>query len=240
MIRYSRLTSRGVQALVGLTEMRAMQTDVLAEFLGVGVAQTYRLAGQLADANAAERLPSVRGEPTWIVPTRAAATWVLGWRPGEWRPRSNSAVHCRAVARTRVALGACATDQWVSDRVLRHELPGPGLYPYDGMLLRAAMTPVAVKVDTSARVTGAQLSRRLNLVVRQARQDECAEILYVCDGSLSTDDVATAARQTLPDIPDLVLRITRLDALVSGKPSHLRPVDRSCDSLRQRATGGAH
>ncbi|MFJ9365196.1 hypothetical protein ACIRRA_12350 [Nocardia sp. NPDC101769] len=229
-----------MHALVGLTEMRGMQMDVLADFMGIGHAQVYDLANQLDAANTVRRIPAVQRGPKWVIPTRAAATWVLGWRPGDWQPAPNFATHCRAVARTRVALGARATDQWVCDRTLRHQQPGPGLYPYDGMLLRPDKPAVAVKVDTSAHLTGAQLTRRLNIVVRQAQQDECAEILYVCDGRLTPDDVATVAQQTLPDIPDLALRVTSLDHLATTARPHMRSVSQPRDTSQWRATGGAH
>ncbi|MEU1428122.1 hypothetical protein ABZ412_13710 [Nocardia sp. NPDC005746] len=240
MINHSKLTPRSVQALVGLTEMRGMQMDVLADFMGIGRTQVYNLANQLSAADVVQRIRTVQYGSKWVVPTRAAAGWVLGWRPGEWRPEPNFAAHCRAVARTRVALGACATEQWVSDRILRHDNPGPGLYTYDGQLLQPHRGAVAVKVDTSRNLTGAQLARRLNAVVRQAHHDECDEILYVCDGYLTPDTIATVARQTLPDIPDLVFRVTSLDKLAATERIHSRASAGRGDSMRQRPTGGAH
>ncbi|MFE3984735.1 hypothetical protein ACFXPR_09655 [Nocardia tengchongensis] len=117
---------------------------------------------------------------------------------------------------------------------MRHDNPGPGRYPYDGLLLRHDHRPVAVKVDTSRHVTGAQLTHRLNAVVRQAHHDDCGEILYVCDGHLTSDNVATAARQALPDIPDLAFRVTSLDRL-SGI---YRIGTGASNGLRRRATGG--
>ncbi|MGW5109145.1 hypothetical protein [Nocardia sp. NPDC004123] len=242
MIKLSQLTSRSIRALIGLAEMRGMQMDVLADFMRIGHTQVYDLANQLSAANAVHRITSVQRGPKWVVPTREAAEWVLGWRPGDWQPTPNFAVHCRAVAKTRVALGAHATEQWISDRVMRHDNPGPGLYAYDGRLLRPDHRPVAVKVDTSRHVTDAQLTHRLNAVVRQAHHDECDEILYVCDGYLTADDIATVARQTLPDIPDLALRVTSLDKLTgidrvrtrrdAGVPTGTR------DKVRRHATGG--
>ncbi|MFE4456093.1 hypothetical protein ACFROC_01935 [Nocardia tengchongensis] len=240
MIKYSNLTPRACEALVGLTEMRGMQLDVLADFMNVGRTQVYDLANRLLTANTVNLLEMVQRGPKWVVPTREAAGWVLGWRPGDWQPRPNFATHCRAVAKTRVALGACATGQWISDRIMRHEHPGPGRYPYDGLLLRGDHRPVAVKVDTSRHLTGAELARRLNTVVRQAHHDECAEILYVCDGYLTPDYVATVARQTLPDIPDLALRVTRLDKLTSIDRLRPRRDAHARDGVRRRATGATH
>ncbi|BCK56681.1 hypothetical protein [Nocardia wallacei] len=199
----TRLTDRELHALIALAEMRGMQLDVLAEFLGIGLKEAYRIARRLRSAGKVHPLVEVLAGPKWVVPTRAAATWALGWRPSDWRPSPMWAHHCRMVARTRVALGACGRQDWDSERMLRHHnAPGPRFYPYDGCLLRDDRC-VAVKVDTSRHLTTHQLARRLRTAAHHARIDRCAELLYVCDGQTPPDTVRTTARHTLSDMPDL-------------------------------------
>ncbi|MFD0000769.1 hypothetical protein [Nocardia sp. NPDC127526] len=236
----TKLTANAVRALVGLTEMRGMQLDVLAEFLGVRRSEVYRLIHRLLDAQALHPLMEVQAGAKWAVPTRTTAAWVLGWRPGDWRPSPMWASHCRAVAQTRVALGAQATERWTSDRIMRHQTPGPGLYPYDGRLIRPDWKSVAVKVDTSRYLTAEQLAHRLRTTVRQAHHDQCAGVMYVCDGYLRPDTVVAVARQALAYGPDLDFRVTDLATLRTEQSERNHAGDTRVASLRHHATGGEH
>ncbi|MFJ9367477.1 hypothetical protein ACIRRA_24060 [Nocardia sp. NPDC101769] len=240
MINTETLTHREVRALVGLAEMRAMQTDVLADYLQIGRSEVYRLARRLLDADLIHPLMEMQAGTKWVVPKPGTSAWALGWRTADWRPSPMWAEHYRAVAQTRVALEACASQQWMSERIMRHEAPGRGPYPYDGRLMRPDWQCVAVKVDTTRYLTPEEFSHRLHAIRDQARRDQCAELLYVCGGYIRPETAVATARRILRYESDLGFATVDLDSLITRRSSPKRSGDGRVFPLRHRATGGAH
>ncbi|MFJ9367663.1 hypothetical protein ACIRRA_25035 [Nocardia sp. NPDC101769] len=240
MINTETLKHREVRAVVGLAEMRAMQLDVRGDYLALGRTQTYDLARKLLDADLIYPLIEVQAGAKWVVPKPRTSAWALGWRASDWRPSPMWAEHYRAVAQTRVALDACASHQWMSERIMRHEAPGRGPYPYDGRLMRPDWQCVAVKVDTTRYLTPEEFSHRLHAMRDQARRDQCAEVLYVCGGYVRPDTAVAIARRVLRYESDLDFVAMDLDSLIAKHRGPKRSGKGVVFPLRHRATGGAH
>ncbi|MGW2664662.1 hypothetical protein ACWCW7_27225 [Nocardia tengchongensis] len=241
MINTEDLTVREVRAVGALAEMRALQLDVLGDHLRLGKSQTYVVVRKLASAGLIHHpLLSVQAGAKWVVPTPAAVAWMLGWRAGDWRPTPLSAEHCRAVAQTRVALGAYASHAWMSERVMRHQTPGPGRYPYDGRLILTDWQCVAVKVDTTRYLTPEDFTHRLHTIYYQARRDQCVKVLYVCGGYIRPESATEIATQVSRYGADLDFMAVSLDALLAQHRGMRQPDGGLVLAMRHRATGGPH
>lgn len=211
-------TIRDMHALGGLVQQRAMQVDVLAEFLGIGTSHVYELIARLTDAEMLHPLMAVGAGPKWVVPTRAAGARVLGYRPKGWKPSRLWSIHGRAAAQARIALGATAFDAWESERQLRTRNSYRGAYPYDGRVAARDNLSQAVKVLVAPHPTRAQLMRTITTAGVQAHRDQCAHLLIVCAGpdvDATTRAARDSRRDNLSHLPDLHITVKALADLNS-------------------------
>ncbi|MFI6363178.1 hypothetical protein ACIBG0_10560 [Nocardia sp. NPDC050630] len=172
-------TQREDRALCGLVQQRAMQVDVLAEFLGTGRNHVYELAANFRTAGLVHPLRRIGAGPKWIVPTRRAVTWFFGHSRPDWQPSPLWSIRGRAVARTRIALGATAREEWESERELSYRAHHPRRYPYDGQVLRTDGVNEAVLVITTADTSAADLVQQATRAGQRAVDDRCARLLIV-------------------------------------------------------------
>lgn len=201
-------TDREARAMDGLVQQRAMQVDVLAEFLGTGRNHVYELAATLQDAGLVHPLRRVSAGAKWIVPTRRAVTGYFGYSLPDWKPSRLWSVRGRAIARTRIALGAIAFDGWESERELRYRphsdtVHRGAYYPYDGRLPRTGADggPWAVKVDVTNYPTDAsRLVHRIYQAAERGAHDGCTRLLYIYGGALTRDTVCRAADAVASDL----------------------------------------
>ncbi|MGN2640519.1 hypothetical protein ACTD5D_31440 [Nocardia takedensis] len=120
--RTPRSTPRKTAALRALSEMHAMQLDVLGWFLGMERNHVYELAKRLQTEGLIKPLEDVLSGAKWVIPTRFTASKYLGYRTADWMPPNGLAEHYRAVAQARIMLVGPAPELFVSERVLRHRV----------------------------------------------------------------------------------------------------------------------
>ncbi|MGW0245758.1 hypothetical protein ACWDYH_03885 [Nocardia goodfellowii] len=174
-----------------LVQQRALQVDLLAEFLGTGRNHVYELAAELRGAKLVHPLRSLGTGPAWVVPTRAAVTGFFGQRRPDWQPSLLWSVRGRAIARARIALDARAPQAWESERELSYRTDHAGRYPYDGRILRTAGAE-AVRVDTRPVVTSTDLAQDLTRAAARASEDGCEAVRYLRTEPTSPTVVRTA------------------------------------------------
>ncbi|WP_063049946.1 hypothetical protein [Nocardia arthritidis] len=184
---YFYATGRESRTIYALVQHRAMQPDVLAEFLGTGRNHVYEMLTRLRAGGMVHPLTKVHTGPKWIVPTRAAVARVFGHPMPDWQPSRLWSARGRAVAKVRIALGATGFYDWRSERELRYDTEYRGAFPYDGQLILGGAT-VAVKVDVGNSTTPSKLAETLVRTIRTAT-DLCDGLLYVCTGDAEPDTV---------------------------------------------------
>ncbi|MFI6364472.1 hypothetical protein ACIBG0_17165 [Nocardia sp. NPDC050630] len=201
-------TDRETRALDGLVQQRAMQVDVLAEFLGTGRNHAYELAKALHQAGLVHPLLRVGAGPKWIVPTRRAVTGYFGYSLPDWKPSRLWSARGRAIARTRIALRTTTFHGWESERELRYRphtdtAQRGAYYPYDGRTMRIGHDggPCAVKVDiTHYGLDSSRLAHRIYHAAERGAHDGCTRLLYVYGGALTRDTVYRAAATVASDL----------------------------------------
>ncbi|WP_330183832.1 hypothetical protein OHB26_09505 [Nocardia sp. NBC_01503] len=114
------ITERQNQVLAVTAEMRGMQVDLVAEFLGVGISTAYDIIRPLIRDGYLYPLTRVGQGKAWAVAKKEPAQRHLGWRPKDWTPSMMYANHDRAVAQARIMLVGSDPHRWVSERQLRH------------------------------------------------------------------------------------------------------------------------
>ncbi|MEV6388535.1 hypothetical protein [Nocardia xishanensis] len=222
---YFYATSRESRAIYALVQHRAMQPDVLAEFLGTGRNHVYEMLTRLRAGGMVHPLQKVSTGPKWIVPTRAAVARVFGHPMPDWQPSRLWCARGRAIAKARIALGATGFYAWHSDRELRYENEYRGAYPYDGGLTLGGAL-VAVKVDVSNYTPPSKLAETLVRTIRTAA-DMGSGLLYVCAGdtepetALRTIDALT--RQGVLDISAFKVAAVDFDDLTDPDIPVLTP-----------------
>lgn len=206
------LTPRLAFALECLVQQRAMQLDVLREFLGVTRCHTYATVAELRERGLIRPLVQVAGGPKWVVPTRLAAARHFGRPVRDWTPSPLWSRHGRAAAVARLALGAIDPQDWMSERELGVEQHRRGAYPYDGRMVRTSNSyalhagaheanPVwAVKVDTAWPVNPRQLVAFIEGAVAQASADGCNVVVWLCTRAHRPAAVRTAAVNIQSDL----------------------------------------
>ncbi|MGW0248959.1 hypothetical protein ACWDYH_20225 [Nocardia goodfellowii] len=205
-------TPRQTHAVCGLVQQRAMQVDVLAEFLGTGRNHVYELVSELRAGGLVHPLERVGSGPKWVVPTRRAISWYFGQSRPDWQPSPLWSARGRDIARARIALGATAVQAWESERELSYRTHHPTRYPYDGRLVRTDSAPAAVMVIARTEFGPADLARLVSRAGQRADTDGCTALLLVHSNADSTTVVRTAAEKaSLP--PTLAVGATTLDAL---------------------------
>ncbi|MFD0365631.1 hypothetical protein ACFQZZ_29700 [Nocardia sp. GCM10030253] len=182
-------TGRESCAIYALVQHRAMQPDVLADFLGTGRNHVYEMVAKLRDSGMVHPLTKVSSGPKWIVPTRKAVAQVFGHRMPDWAPSRLWSARGRAIAQVRIALGATGYYDWESERELRYTNGFRGTFPYDGRLTLGGAL-VAVKVDGGSDAAPSKLAETLARTIRAAA-DPGDGLLYVCAGTTEPATVRT-------------------------------------------------
>lgn len=212
-------TNRETRAIDGLVQQRAMQVDVLAEFLGTGRNHAYELAKTLQQAGLVQPLLRVGAGPKWVVPTRRAVTGYFGYSLPDWKPSRLWSSRGRAIARTRIALRTTVFDGWESERELRYRPTAHrgAYYPYDGRTVRTSDNggPCAVKVDvTNYGLDASRLVHRIYHAAERGAHDGCTRLLFVYGGALTRDTVCRAADAVASD---LEFEVVSLGDLLQGR-----------------------
>lgn len=217
-------TERRTLVLGALSDMHAMQLDVLGWFLGMERNHVHALAADLARSGDVHALKQVQPGAKWVIPTRITAATYLGWRPADWQPPLMYAEHYRAVAQARIMLVGSDPKLWVSERTLRHRAQsaegGPrakqptavssGREPklgrphiHDGRFLGVVEGHHgwwALEVELSKKHPEA-MDIALRGAIRAARDSDTEPmvgVLYLCRTPSVLDNVTEAA-QRLPD-----------------------------------------
>ncbi|WP_433624150.1 hypothetical protein [Nocardia sp. CA-120079] len=184
---YFYATGRESRAIYALVQHRAMQPDVLADFLGTGRNHVYEMLTRLHNGGMVHPLTKISAGPKWIVPTRKAVAQVFGHSMPDWQPSRLWSARGRAIAQVRIALGATGWSDWESERELHYDNDHRGTYPYDGRLILGGAL-VAVKVDTSNYTPPSKLAEILVRTIRAAA-DPGSGLLYVCAGDTKPETV---------------------------------------------------
>ncbi|MEU7140748.1 hypothetical protein ABZ942_14950 [Nocardia sp. NPDC046473] len=216
-------TDREARAMYGLVQQRAMQIDVLSQFLGTGRNHVYELLSDLQKAGLVHPLRRIAAGPKWAVPTRTAVTRFFGASRPDWRPSPLWSIRGRAIARTRIALGATAFDAWESERELSYRANYPRRYPYDGRVLRTDAVSRAVLVLGHRDTSGPDLARQVTRAGRRAVEDGCTELLLVHHAPADAPPVRTAC-DNAPLPITLALTIATLTALTWDGPTAIRTI----------------
>lgn len=217
----SSLTRRQTHALVGLVQQRAMQVDVLAEFLGTGRNHAYETAAALREAGMVHPPQKIGAGSSWIVPTRRAVTRHYGRPCSDWTPSRLWSIRGRAAARARIGLGATGWADWESERELRYNSAFPGAYPLDGIMRRTNGDDLAVRVLTRSDATVADLVHTLTRATDRAAHEQCTALLVVHSHPTGVAMVRTAlASASLPVA--LGVTATSLEALFRDQQATLR------------------
>ncbi|MFE3222916.1 hypothetical protein [Nocardia sp. NPDC059228] len=119
--RRGTLTARQDEVLAGVTHMRGMQVDVLAEYLNVLESTAYALVRELITKGMLCELTKVQRGRAWVYAPPQVEQRYLGWKPGEWSPPLMYAEHYRAVAQARIMLVGSDRRAFISERTLRHD-----------------------------------------------------------------------------------------------------------------------
>ncbi|WP_435593342.1 hypothetical protein [Nocardia sp. bgisy118] len=233
--RTAALRGRQFQALSGLVQQRAMQFDILGEFLNLGRSRTYEIVADLREACLVGESFSLGSGANWVVPTRRGVTRYFGRSLPDWTPSPLWSIRGRAAAKARVMLGAVAVEDWSSERELLLEHNWRGAYPYDGRMVRTAnrfalhaaadwLVPVwAVKVDITRSPNPEQLMTALERAAAQAESDGCNTLLWMCAGAHHPDTVHTAANRVRANLSFVAVTPAEL----TGHSARLRIVNRT-------------
>ncbi|MFJ9368775.1 hypothetical protein ACIRRA_30715 [Nocardia sp. NPDC101769] len=119
--RRGTLTARQDEVLAGVTHMRGMQVDVLAEYLNVLESTGYALVRELITKGMLCELKKVQRGRAWVYAPPQVEHRYLGWKPREWTPPLMYAEHYRAVAQARIMLVGNDRRAFISERTLRHD-----------------------------------------------------------------------------------------------------------------------
>lgn len=190
-------TRRQWVALAALVQHRGMQIDTLAGFLGIGRNHVYGLVAELTEQGLVHPLREIGVGAKWIIPTPTGHRWYGPHRVPDPHTPLLWSIRARAVAQTRIALGARDYEQWRSDLDLCTDKSYRGRYPYDGQWNSPAAL-VAVKVDcVGYRLTPGKLAENLRRVTTRVRTDGCDGLLWVSHGVTPADLVRTALTDRL-------------------------------------------
>ncbi|WP_135234734.1 hypothetical protein [Nocardia sp. CS682] len=226
-------TDREARAMYALVQQRAIQVDLLAEFLGTGRNHVYELREHLEAAGLVHPLMRVGPGPKWVVPTRPAVTRFFGTSRPDWRPSPLWSVRGRAITRTRIALGATAFDAWESERELSYRAHHPRRYPYDGRTVRTDAVSRAVLVLGHRDTSGADLVHQVSRAGRFAAEDGCTELLLVHHQPADLPAVRTACDKAALPVSLAVSAVT-LTALTWDGPTAIRTI---CTGRRLKLAG---
>ncbi len=220
-----RLSPRDMAGLTILAEMYGAPMDVVAQMLDVSINRAYRITAkwQAVHMISPQRLRPVPG-PSWIFPTTAAASALLGREVRYWVPTPKMAAHTKAVFQLRLRLTGLDLERWISERQLRAEV---GLVPagqsrphiHDGRYLTPEGDLWAVEVELTAKSIAAA---RVSVVQARlvAERAGCAGLVYYCRGEAVKNVIRTASagldRSNGPD-----MRLRDLDAALAPKKDEL-------------------
>ncbi|MFE3057119.1 hypothetical protein [Nocardia sp. NPDC059239] len=215
------LLPRDMAGLTITAEQWGGPRDVIAEMLGVSLNRGYRITAKWEAAGmiSPKRVRPVPG-PSWVFPTKGAASALLGRSVRYWVPTPKMAAHTKAAFQLRLALTGMDLERWISERTLRAEAPivaagQPRPHIHDGRYYDSAGDLWAVEVELTAK----NIAEARSSVVRArltAERAGCAGLTYYCRGeAVKTVVRSAAAGLDLSSGPKLTL--VDLDEFLAAK-----------------------
>lgn len=227
----TQLEPRDFLVLTIIAEMYGAPRDLVMQMLDVSRSRAYRIEAKWRDAHmiSPNRARPVPG-PSWIFPTKSAASALLGRDVRYWVPTPKMAAHTRAVLELRLALVGKDLDRWISERLLRAEV---GMVPagqsrphiHDGRYFTTEGEWWAVEVELTAKNLAAA-----RIAVLQARlaaeRAECAGVTYFCRGEAVKNVVRAATADLDLRVPPKVTLRDLDTVLAEARPESSSPASR--------------
>lgn len=213
------LSPRDMTVLTIIAEMYGVPVDLVASMLGVSRTRRAQIVSRWIAARmiSDRRITPVPG-PSWIFPTREAASALTGWSVRSWVPTPKMAAHVRTTLEVRLALVGLDLDRWISERAMRAEQPPTRAgvaraHIHDGRYFTNTGEWWAVEVELSPKNLAAAKSAMAQ-AVHTARVGDCAGVTYYCRGEAVKSVIRKAAKElNLTDGPQVRLADVDTDLL---------------------------